>query len=298
MDKRLKILFICIPILLVALTGNFYKNKDSYWSALPEEGIISGDYYRIEKTSDSGKSASLEVIKNNTEIVKVEYNEISGRNSSKRYNQGLSKRFSEYNFNMMKEGDEGISWAEVILDIEKQMVEKQSLTGEFDMIAGCTHSIELSMLPLAAEMEKKLENPSGARYYELTKNLGGGLYGNLRVVLEAGNIISCKYDELFAPKKKDIIYKDLKEFYRQSKYNSMEYGDPSGIGFNTQMDSLNEKVISTQNMLDIGGLPATADNPERNKKRNLAWDNYIVLAKIILKEINKEDFYDNAEGSN
>lgn len=298
MDKRFKILLICIPLLLAALIGNLYKNKDSYWSALPEEGIISGDYYRVEKTSDTGKSASLEVITDNSQIVKVEYNEVGGGEASKRYNQGLSKRFSEYNFNMMKNGDEGVSWAEVILDIEKQMVEKQSLTGEFDMIAGCTHSIELSMLPLAREMEMRIKNSSSLRYYELTKNLGGGLYGNLRVIVEEERIISCRYDELFAPKKNDIIYKDLKKFYRQSKYNSMEYGDPSGIGFNMQMDELNKRVVSTQDMMDIQGLPATTDNPVRGKKRNLAWDNYIVLAKILSKEIEREEGYDNAERSN
>ena len=287
MDKRFKILLICIPLLLAALIGNFYKNMDSYWSALPEEGIISGNYYRVEKTSDTGKSATLEVITDNSQIIKVEYNEVGGREASKRYNQGLSKRLSEYNFNMMKNGDDGVSWAEVILDIEKQMVKKQSLTGEFDMIAGCTHSVELSMLPLAREMKKKIKNSSRLRYYELTKNLGGGLYGNLRVITEGKNIISCRYDELFAPKKNDIIYKDLKRFYRQSKYNSMEYGDPSGIGFNMQMDELNARVVATQNMMDIQGLPATADNPEKGKKRNLAWDNYIVLAKILSKEMGR-----------
>lgn len=298
MDKRFKILLICIPLLLAALIGNFYKNRDSYWSALPEEGITSGDYYRVEKTSDTGKSASLEVVVEDSKIIKVEYNEVGGRESSKRYNQGLSKRLSEYNFNMMKDGDEGVSWAEVILDIENQMVEKQSLTEDFDMIAGCTHSVELSMLPLAREMERKIKGSSSLRYHELTKNLGGGLYGNLRLILQDNKIISCRYDELFAPKKNDIVYKDLKKFYRQSKYNSTEYGDPSGIGFNLQMDELNKRVVSTQNLLDIQGLPATTDNLERGKKRNLAWDNYIVLAKILSKEIEREEAYDNAEGSN
>lgn len=287
MDKRFKVLLICVPLLLAALIGNLYKNKDSYWSALPNEGIISGDYYRVEKISDTGKSASLEAVVRDSQLIKVEYNEVGGRDSSRRYNQGLSKRFSEYNFNMMEQGDEGVSWAEVVLDIEKQMIQKQSLTGDFDMIAGCTHSIELSMLPLAEKLERKMEDSSRQRYYELTKNLGGGLYGNLRVITEEGRIISCRYDELFAPKKNDIIYKDLKRFYRQSKYNSMEYGDPSGIGFNLQMDELNKRVVSTQNLLDIQGLPATTDNPERGKKRNVAWDNYIVLAKILSKEMGR-----------
>ncbi len=287
MDKRFKVLLICVPLLLAALIGNLYKNKDSYWSALPEEGIISGDYYRVEKISDTGKSASLEAVVRDSQLIKVEYNEVGGRDSSRRYNQGLSKRFSEYNFNMMEQGDEGVSWAEVVLDIEKQMIQKQSLTGDFDMIAGCTHSIELSMLPLAEKLERKMEDSSRQRYYELTKNLGGGLYGNLRVITEEGRIISCRYDELFAPKKNDIIYKDLKRFYRQSKYNSMEYGDPSGIGFNLQMDELNKRVVLTQNLLDIQGLPATTDNPERGKKRNVAWDNYIVLAKMLSKEMGR-----------
>ena len=287
MNKKFKVLILGLPLLLIALAVNFYRASDSYWNPLPNEGVVSGDYYRVENITKSGKQAVFEGIKNNGKIVKVEYNEVSGNDASSRYFQGISKRLSEYNFHMMNKGEEGISWAEVILDIERQMLEEQSLTGDFDIIAGCTHSIEYSMLPLARELEKRMKTPSPKKYYELTKNLGGGIYGNLRVIVENNKIVSCRYDELFAPKKKDIIYSDLKDFYRQSKYHSVEYADLSRTGFNIQMDELNKRVVSTQNMLDIEGLPATIDSPDGYKKKNPAWDNYLILAKLLLREIEK-----------
>ena len=288
MSKKFKVLIVGILSLLAALAVNIYKSSDSHWNPLPVEGIISGDYYRVEKNSEYGRQAIFEGVKDKGRIVKTEYNEVAGGDSSSRYYQGTSKRLSEYNFHMMHEGDEGISWAEVILDIEGQMVEKQSLAGEFDILAGCTHYVEYSMLPLGRKLEEKMMGSSSKRYYELTKNLGGGIYGNLRVIIEDNKIISCRYDELFAPKKKDIVYKDLKDFYRQSKYHSVEYRDPSGTGFNIQMDELDRRVVATQNMLDIEGLPATKDSPKGYKKKNPAWENYLVVAKLLLKEIKKD----------
>lgn len=296
MNKKIKVLIFGLPLIVIALVGNFLKNSTPYWNALPSEGLISGDYYRVEKSSPNGKKAVLEGVINNGKIVRVEYNEISGENSSSRYYQGISKRLSEYNFHMAEE--EGVSWAEVIIDIERQIIEKQSLSGEFDIIAGCTHSVENSMLPLLKELEGGIKSPPHKKYYGITKNFGGGIYGNLQVILENNKIISCRYDELLASDKKDILYKDLKEFYRQSKYNSVEYSDFSGTGFNVQMDELNNKVVSTQNLLDIEGLPSTIESDDGYKKRNPAWDNYIILARILSKEIDREEGYDTAERSN
>jgi len=285
MNKKIKVLIFGLPLIVIALVGNFLKNSTPYWNALPSVGLISGDYYRVEKSSPNGKKAVLEGVINNGKIIKVEYNEISGDNSSSRYYQGISKRLSEYNFHMAEE--DGVSWAEVIIDIEKQIIEKQSLSRDLDILAGCTHSVENSMLPLLKDLEGSIKSPSHKKYYGLTKNFGGGIFGNLQIVIENKKIISCRYDELLAPNKKDILYKDLKKFYRQSKYNSVEYADFSGTGFNVQMDELNKRVVSTQNLLDIEGLPSTADSDDGYKKKNPAWDNYLILAKLITKEINR-----------
>lgn len=283
MDKKIKVLLGVIPLLLLALAGNLYKNRESFWNAVPEEGLITGEYHSESLTKTNGSQAILEVITEGDRIIKVEYNEISGPEASSRYYQGLSKRLSEYNFHMERE--EGVSWAEVILDIEKQILASQDLSGDLDIIAGCTHSVDQSLRPLLESMEGEIRKPSSSRYYELTKDLGGGLYGNLRIILDKGLIVSCRYDELFAPDKKSIIYSDLKKYYRQSKYHSMEYKDLTGIGFNLQMDRLEKRVLNTQNLLDIEGLPGTVESLDGSHKRNPAWDNYLSLARIIKQHL-------------
>mgnify|MGYP006924231025 FL=1 len=82
--------------------------------------------------------------------------------------------------------------------------------------------------------------------------------------MEDGKIVRCFYDEIFADHTKDIVYDDLKQFYRQSKYFSTTYEDPFPSGwdrhawlvcFKDQSDAINKKVCETQDMFDITGLP-------------------------------------------
>lgn len=58
---------------------------------------------------------------------------------------------------------------------------------------------------------------------------------------------------------------------------SVMYDEPSRIGFNIQMDALNEKVVETQNLLDLTGLPAIEATGDYGTtgytERNTAWDN-------------------------
>mgnify|MGYP003199599827 FL=1 len=54
------------------------------------------------------------------------------------------------------------------------------------------------------------------------------------------------------------------------------------------MDALNEKVVETQNLLDLTDLPAIEATGDYGKsgytERNTAWDNYLVLAEKLLAE--------------
>ena len=61
--------------------------------------------------------------------------------------------------------------------------------------------------------------------------------------MENGKIIDCRYDEIFADHPDQIEDVSLKPFYRQSKYQSMMFEEPSRIGFNVQMDALNDYVV-------------------------------------------------------
>lgn len=260
------------------------------WSVQPKLGIIKGDYYKNEKRFRQGHLGILEVVKNNGKIVLVEFNEMTRPNYYNRYFQNVSKRMSSYNFKMGEA--KGAAWIQGVLKTEKQMVDEQRLTGNFDLVAGASNSIEQSMVPLAAELEPATHKPSGAKYYSIAEDLGKGLTGRLKVVVEDGKIISCRYDEIFADSPDEIRLPRFKQYYRQSKYESVDYDEDSRIGFNIQMDALNDKVVETQNMLDLTGLPATEDTGDYKKAgyttRNTAWDNYLKLAEKLQNEMKKD----------
>ena len=145
------------------------------------------------------------------------------------------------------------------------------------------------MVPLAEKINAQIGNPDGTKYYAIAEELGGGLTGKLKVLVKDGKIVECRYDEVFANSQDEIEDAELKKYYRLSKYESLQYHEPSRIGFNVQMDELNAKVVETQNMLDLTGLPAIEDTGDYKSsgytKRNTAWDNYLKLAEKLLSEM-------------
>lgn len=260
---------------------------DLDWSIQPKLGITKGDYYTIEERFRQGHLGILEVVKNGDEIVHVEFNEMTRPNYYHRYFQDVPKRMSEYNFDMGTK--KGAAWIQSVLKVEKQMLEEQRLTGEFDVVSGASNSVNQSMLPLAEKLAPSLDKTSNEKYYSIAEKLEGGLTGQLKVVLRDKKIVSVRYDEIFADSPDEIEDPKLKEFYRQSKYDSVEYEEPSRIGFNVQMDALNEKVVKTQDLLDLSELPAidTTGNYASSgfTVRNEAWDNYLRLAEKLLAEM-------------
>ncbi len=140
--------------------------------------------------------------------------------------------------------------------VEQQMLKEQRITGNFDVVSGASNSIKQSMLPLAAKLQTAMQGPSSQRFYQIAEPAGGGLTALLKVVLDNGRIVDLKYDEIFADNPADIANEVWRKHYRQSKYDSVEYDEPSRIGFNVQMDALKVKVLATQNLLDISELPA------------------------------------------
>ena len=72
---------------------------------------------------------------------------------------------SSYNFKMGEA--KGAAWIQGVLKTEKQMMDEQRLTGDFDTVAGASNSIQQSMVPLAAELAPQTEKPSKAKFYSI-----------------------------------------------------------------------------------------------------------------------------------
>lgn len=286
-----KIILITSIILSCLSFGATSKEKTiPDWSVHPKLGIIKGDYYKNEKRFRQGHLGVLEVVKNNGKIVFVEFNEMTRPNYYNRYFQNVSKRMSSYNFKMGEE--KGVAWIHGVLKAEKQILNEQRLSGKFDTVAGASNSIQQSLIPLANELEPFTNKPSNQKFYSIAEDLGKGITGRLKVIVEDGKITSCRYDEIFADSPENIKLPRQKKYYRQSKYESVDYDEDSRIGFNIQMDALNEKVVKTQNMLDLTGLPATEETGDYKKSgfttRNTAWDNYLKLAEKLQAEMKKD----------
>ena len=283
-----KVFLLSALIFVSSLTMS--ETKIPNWTVQPKEGVVKGDYYKIEERFRQGHLGTLEVVKNNGKLVHVEFNELTRPNYYNRFYQNVSKRLSPYNFSMAEKS--GVAWIEGVLAAENQMIKEQRLTGTFDMVAGASNSIQQSMVPLAEKLNSKMNKKSNAKYYSVSENFGNGLTGFLKVIVENGKIVECKYDEIFADTKDEIKDKNLKNFYRQSKYWSILYDEPSRIGFNVQMDELNDKVVKTQNLLDLTDLPATEKSGNYKKsgftRRNTAWDNYLKLAEKMKAELEKD----------
>ena len=266
------------------------ETKVPNWTVQPKEGVVKGDYYKIEERFRQGHLGTLEVVKNNGKLVYIEFNELTRPNYYNRFYQNVSKRLSPYNFSMAEKS--GVAWIEGVLVAENQMIKEQRLTGTFDMVAGASNSIQQSMVPLAEKLNSQMDKKSDSKYYSISENFGNGLTGVLKVIVEKGKIVECRYDEIFADSKDEIKDKKLKEFYRQSKYWSIIYDEPSRIGFNVQMDALNDKVVKTQNLLDLTDLPATEKSGNYKQsgftRRNTAWDNYLKLAEKMKNELEKD----------
>lgn len=298
------------------------------WTVQPPKGLLKGNYYRIEERfppyykgvegqfpDDPGHLGIVEVIKQDGKIIFVELNEITAPSYYSHLYMGISKRRSSYSF--WQYTKDRMKTAGVVLTmgfeyVEQQMMEQQRITGDFDMLASASGSVK-KLLKIAEKLDAQMEKPSQKRIYSYSENYGYGLTGWLKVVVEDGKITSCHFDEIFADDAEDIVHPELKKYCRQSKYDCPTYEDPFPpawdrhaflVGFRTQMDNLNAKIVATQNMLDLTGLPHSTgvdlgplwDNPSTEKtKLNMSerpiypvWTNYLRIAKVVLGEMQRD----------
>lgn len=256
-----------------------------FWTVQPPIGIISGDYYRAENwfaphfSGDQGYHGILEVVQKDGKICLVEFNEINSLSYYIQMYQGISKRLSNYCFfqaTKERTAHTGVVLVNGLKFLEDQMIKENRLTGDFDLITGASNSIKRSMLPLAEDISKKLKEPTNEKYFGIAEFLGGGITGRLQVITKDKRIRNCFYDEIFADRKEEIEDVELKPYYRQSKYYSLDYVSTIGVGFNTIVDMLNEHVKNVQDLMDLDGLPFTTGPNYASE-----WDNYLKLAKKL-----------------
>lgn len=296
-------------------------NLDTFWTVQPPQGLLTGNYYRIEERfppyyqgvegqfpADPGHLGIVEVVKQGEEIIFIELNEITAPTYYNHLYQNISKRRSSFPIWQHEKPRMVGTHANITLGlqfVEKQMLEGQRLSGHFDLLASASGSAK-KLIKIAAKLEEQIKEPSTQTLYSYSENFGYGLTGWLKVVIEDDQIVACKYDEVFADEPDDIVHEQLKKYFRQSKYDCPTYEDPFPptwdrhaflIGFRTLVDNLEMKVLATQNLFDLEGLPHTTGpdlgplwDKTGNEPKALemgerpiypAWNNYLKLASVI-----------------
>lgn len=255
-----------------------------FWTVQPPMGLVKGDYYRAENwfaphfPGDKGYHGILEVVRRDGTLQMVEFNEINNPTYYIRRYQGVSKRLSDYGFlqaTKERTAKSGVVLVNGLTHLEEQMVAENRLTGEFDLLTRRLQQHQAVYAPTGrGDRGGGWTSPSGQVYYGLSQAVEPGVTGRLQIVLEAGKIISCAYDEIFADRQEEIEDPELKPYYRQSKYHCPDYISTIGAGFNSIFDLLSARVLETQSLTDLTGLPFT-EEPKRAKE----WDNYLELAR-------------------
>ncbi|MBV7314639.1 FMN-binding protein [Shewanella sp. NIFS-20-20] len=308
-----------------ARSNNGADKFDLEWSIQPQLGVVKGDYFYEEARFRQGHMGSMLVVvdsANPNDVLLAEFQESGRPNYYTRLYQNVPKRMSEYNFSMGKK--KGTAWVQSALTMEKLMMDKDKLTFdlnpdydpklgnklkeanrlkylEMDIVAGASNSIQQSMIPLTAKIHSRIQQgKSDQLFYQQAQKLlddkgrWTGITAMLRLVVskQTGQITAAHYDEIFADNKKDIRDASLKAFYRQSKYDSINYVEPSRIGFNVMIDALSNHLTQGGSLFDINDLPAAGDTGSYAQtgftKRSDAWDNYLALANSLYQQMRQD----------
>lgn len=240
-------------------SGTEYKGEEKqekmYWSGRPEVGTVKGDYYTDTIDFEDGYIGTADVVIAGDKLVLVEFDE---RGPDDYYSEtwaGQTKRTSGY-ANFQAENDRTNVTLVTIVNgmtiLEDQMMKNNSLTGDFVSVKGSSNSVRRGFIPLAEKIDSEIKKGATLTYQAVTKDLGDGLFARLIIIKDKNNgkITEAKYNEFFADTKDEIKNEDDKQFYRQSKYDSITYADESGVDFKKISDELTDKIVKDQT-LDI-----------------------------------------------
>lgn len=229
------------------------KRERMFWSGRPELGEVIGDFYHYRLEFDGGYLATLDVVKQGDKIILVEFDEKSPSNYYSADWSNQSKRLSGYANFQAENSRTDITLVTVVnamTFLESQMLEKNTLVGDFYSVKGASNSARHGYIPLAEKISKKVNRHSKEIYHGVTKELGKGLFGRLIVIKDkvSNKIVEVRYDEYFSDSKAEIEDTNLKEYYRQSKYESSLYSTNSGQNFKKLAEKLTKDIIGTQSL--------------------------------------------------
>ena len=264
------------------------KNKEGqekinamYWSVQPPKGIIVGDYYSGKKVFDGGYEAYAEVVVNNNEIVHIELNERPPITYYASEWAGETKRRSGYGFFQAKNARTNYTLVTLINGmgyLEWQVLKNQKLDLDYKTLFGSSNSAKNGFVPLLKEIAKEVkEKASDKRYVGITQPYDCGISTRLEVIYEKGKIVDLKYDEIFADDKENIKNPVLREFYRQSKLESIEYNRITNKSFRTFVNTLRREVLRSQSLTEFPSDALKLDMPHVKE----AYKNYLFLAEKI-----------------
>ena len=257
------------------------KIKAMYWSVQPPKGIIVGDYYSGKKVFDGGYEAYAEVVVNNNEIVHIELNERPPITYYASEWAGETKRRSGYGFFQAKKARTNYTLVTLINGmsyLEWQVLKNQKLDLDYKTLFGSSNSAKNGFVPLLKEMAKEVkEKASDKRYVGITQPYDCGISTRLEVIYEKGKIVDLKYDEIFADDKENIKNPVLREFYRQSKLESIEYNRITNKSFRTFVNTLRREVLRSQSLTEFPSDALKLNMPHVKE----AYKNYLFLAEKI-----------------
>ena len=316
--------------------GPWHEDNESElidWTAQPQyNGLVKGDHYHAElrysgRWGDAGHKGELDVVfDDDGKIAFAEFNETTIDASMSPLPECQRAPLSEPQFFQdFHDKRRSVAYGRVLANgfkyVEDQILEKQDLDADYDLLTGASFSMK-NMIGLKDDVsaQRKDSNHKKQRYYGYTEDYGYGITGWLRWWWRTARS-SGAYDADLRRPRKDIADDDLKQFYRQSKYFSTTYEDPFPSGwdrhawlvcFKDQSDAINKKVCETQDMFDITGLPCVEgpdmgvvwDKPHKDdvalvsnsdatarsvtRPRSPVWNNYLRLAKIVHDEMVKD----------
>ena len=252
-----------------------------YWSIQPPKGIIVGDYYSGQKVFDGGYEAYAEVVVNNNEIVHIELNERPPVTYYAAEWAGETKRRSGYGFFQAKSPRTDYTLVTLINGmsyLEWQVLKNQKLDFDYKTLFGSSNSARNGFVPLLKEIAKEVkEKATDKRYVGITQPYDCGISTRLEVIYEKGKIVDLKYDEIFADDKENIKNPVLREFYRQSKLESIEYNRITNKSFRTFVNTLRREVLRSQSLTEFPTDALKLDMPHIKE----AYEDYLFSAEKI-----------------